>query len=667
MNLEGRRRLRLRLRDLAAGSAFSAVALSGALPVAVTALFGVSFGLSLWGKRPFTNQRVWSVLALLAMAIVLFGLVSRGVLDLVVAAVGFATLVTAHRMLSEPTAATDQQVLLASLLLMAGAAALSGDVWYAACLLAFGVFACLSLGLTVIEGPVERDEDLPLAPVLKQVSFGVAIALLGGIIFFILFPRLSWNVAARRTGAGLLGGTTGMTDRVRLGGGGDIKTSARVVLRAKLDPSPPGDRLDRYWVGRHFDTFDGREWRGTGKPGPNKPRIMLADLDGALMQRIELLPAYDSRTLVGLAQPIYFGPATAMGNTGAMPVALIQVGSEEVRFAEDANAYSYVVHSRTDYPMLEDDPAALEALTALPEALDPRVRELAARIAPQATQPEQIAAGLERWLQSNLSYTLELPGEVEDPLTDFLFVRKEGHCEHFATALAVMLRTRGVPARVVGGFFGGERVGNRFVVRAGDAHAWVEAYSPVRGWMTFDATPDDGRGARPQAVLARIVDAYERLEELWRARVVDYSLVTQWDFVRQLIRPPQGASNDDDDRPDPSKPAKERTPTRAILFAVAAGLGAWFLWRRLTGPASRRHPAAGFLADVERRLAALKVARRHDEDLEALAQRLRAAHHHLAEPVGRATRRYLEARFGRRPLSKGERKALLAALEPSRR
>ena len=63
MNLVDRRRLRLRLRDLAAGSAFSAVALSGALPTIVTGLFGVSFAVSMWGRRPFSNQRVWSVLA----------------------------------------------------------------------------------------------------------------------------------------------------------------------------------------------------------------------------------------------------------------------------------------------------------------------------------------------------------------------------------------------------------------------------------------------------------------------------------------------------------------------------------------------------------------------------------------------------------------------------
>lgn len=661
MKLSDRRKLRLRLRDLAAGAAFSAVALSGALPTPVTVLFVVAIGLSLLGKRPFAHQRVWSVLALLAIAIVLFGLVSRGALDLVVAAVGFATLVTAHRMLSEPTPGTDQQVLLASLLLMAGAAALSGDVLYAVCLLAFGVFACLSLGLTVVEGPVERDEELPLAPVLRQVSIGVAIALAGGIAFFVLFPRLSWNVAARRTGAGVLGGTTGMSDRVRLGGGGDIKTSARVVLRAKLEPSPRGDRLDRYWVGRHFDLFDGREWRASGEPGMPKPRVMLAELGGVL-QRIELTPAYGSRTLVGLEQPIYFGPATALGNTGTSPVQLVQVGRDEVRFAEEANAYTYVVHSRNDFPVLEKDPAALESLRALPRELDPRIAALSARLADQATETEDVAPVFERYLRNNLNYTLELPGEVDDPLADFLFVRKEGHCEHFATALAVMLRARGIPARVVGGFFGGERIGERFVVRAGDAHAWVEAYSPVRGWMTFDATPESGRGSRPQALLARLVDAYERLEELWRARVVDYTIIDQWDFVKRLVRPPSGASSAADE-PDPIDAAGERTPTRAILGAFVAGLLVLLLWRRFLGPPSGAHPAAGFLVDVERKLEVLKIQKQPGEDLEALTQRLQSEQHLLAEPLSRATRRYLEARFGDRPLLKDERRALLSGLK----
>lgn len=665
MRLDARRSLRVRMRDFAAMSAFAAVALSGALPIAVPAIFALAFIASLLGFRPFAKQPVLSVVALLIMAVALFGLALRGQLDLVIAAVSFAALVTGQRMLSEPSPATDQQVLLAALLLMAGAAALSADIWYALCLLSFGVFACLSLGLAVVEGPIERDEELPVSPVLRQVSLGVAIALAGGIAFFILFPRLSWNVASRRAGPSLLGGTTGMTDRVRLGGGGDIKTSARVVLRVAIEPPPRNDRLERYWVGRRFDSFDGREWRGTGQPRPPRPRVLIGETRGATLQRIELLPAYESRTLVGLAQPVYFGPANALNNGGSTPAQLEQVGDEEVRIVEDANAYTYVVHSRDDYPLLEEDAVKLAALTVLPPSIDPRVAQLAQRIAGNETEPEDIANKLETWLRSNLSYTLELPGEVDDPLSDFLFNRKSGHCEHFATALAVMLRTRGVPARVVGGFFGGEKIGERYVVRAGDAHAWVEAYSPIRGWMTFDATPDDGRGSQPPAMMARLVDVYERLQEFWRARVVEYSIIDQWNFVRELVKPPanaRSAGSKGDDDPDALPLTK--TPTQAFVYAGIAGLLVWILWSRLTRARKKVHPAADFLTALEKKLIAAHLPYRLDEDIERLPARLAKERHRLAEPVLRASRRYLEARFGNRPLSGAESRKLLDAVTP---
>jgi transglutaminase-like putative cysteine protease len=663
VNLARRRTLRLRLRDLAAASAFSAVALSGALPLPVLGLFVLALASSLFGVRPFATQRAWAVIALLGAAVVLFGLAFRGVIDLVIAAVAFATLVTGHRLLSEPTPGTDQQVLLASLLLIAGAAALSGDAWYAICLLGFGVFACLALGLAVVEGPVERDEDLPLGPVLRQVSLGVAVALVGGIAFFVLFPRLSWNVAARRTGPGVLGGTTGMTDRVRLGGGGDIKTSARVVFRARLEPDPGRERLDRYWVGRRFAAFDGREWRGTGTARAPQPRVMWGEARRALTQRIELLPAYGSKTLVGVEQPVMFGPAFAIGTGGQAPVSLVDVRGEEVRFAADSPSYAYTVMSR-DEPLPGDETEeTLAALRETPPELDPRVAQLAATVAGDETDPERLARRLEGWLQRNLAYTLELPGDVADPLADFLFVRKEGHCEHFATALAVMLRTRGVPARIVGGFFGGERLGARYVVRAGDAHAWVEAWVPGRGWTTFDATPEDGRSGRPTALLSRVVDAWERIEELWRARVVDYSIIDQWTFVRNLVRPPRG-SRDDGAEPEAATSVTRRPSSRALLAGLLAAGLFFAAWRRFTRPRAPEHPAATFLARLERRLAEAQVARREGEDLEALAHRLSAEGHRLAPGVAKATRRYLEARFGQRPLTRAEEAQLLAGLGP---
>jgi transglutaminase-like putative cysteine protease len=650
------------MRDLAAASAYLAVALSGAVPAWVSALFATALLLSLVQRRPLAAHRGWSVIVLLLVAAVLFGLAFRGLLDLVLAAVCFAALVTAHRLVSEPEPATSQQVLLASLLLIAGGAALSGEVWFGACLLGFGVFSCLHLGLASIEGPGERDEDLPVAPVFRQVSVGVAVALVGGLAFFILFPRLSWNVASRRSSPGLLGATTGMSDRVRLGGGGDLKTSARTVLRAALDPDPGATSLDRYWVGRHFDAFDGREWTGSGRPQPADMVVHLGwSTSPPLWQKIELLPAYGARTLVGLSDPVVFGPAQALTAGGAVPAALVNLPGEEVRFGTAAAAYTYTVSSVDARSVRLPDLERQQGLQ-LPE-LDPRVAALARQLTQGAADDSERARRLERWLRGNLAYSLELEGEVADPVAAFLFERKSGHCEHFATALAVMLRTLGIPARVTVGFFGGQRVGDRYLVRAGDAHAWVEAWLSGDRWTTLDATPDSGRRGQPTPILAVLGAALERLEEAWRSSVMDYSFIDQASFVRNLVRPPRAAAEGEATGPA----AQWRLPSGRRLgagLAVAAtlALGAWLLTR----PRQRVHPATTFLLQLEERLRRASLARGEAEDLEALGRRLAVTRHPLQGPVGRAIRRYLEARFGGRPLGKGEAEVLLRAVAPPR-
>jgi hypothetical protein len=258
-------------------------------------------------------------------------------------------------------------------------------------------------------------------------------------------------------------------------------------------------------------------------------------------------------------------------------------------------------------------------------------------------------------LQRGYSYTLELNGDLSDPLTDFLFVRKAGHCEHFATALTVLLRTQGIPARVTAGFYGGERIGDRYVLRAGDAHAWTQVFVPGDGWVTYDATPEAGRGSRPQAFLAWLADRYEQLEAWWDARVVDYSFQTQVDIVRTLVRPPQGAR----ERAElPSLPSG-----RAMLTATAAAIAVYVLVQRIGRRARRkRHPATGFLEQIEGRLSAAKIAQLPGESIEELVARLGDASHPIAPAVALATRAYLDARFGGVTVEPERRRALLEAI-----
>ena len=128
----------------------------------------------------------------------------------------------------------------------------------------------------------------------------------------------------------------------------------------------------------------------------------------------------------------------------------------------------------------------------LPDQLDPRIPELAQQIT--GSEPPLIAAPLaiERYLTTHYGYTLQLPSQPPaDPLADFLFHRRRGHCEYFASSMAVLLRTVGIPSRIITGFRGAQfnQLNSNYIVRASDAHSWVEAYIPGAGWTAFDPTP----------------------------------------------------------------------------------------------------------------------------------------------------------------------------------
>ncbi len=652
--------LRQRMRDLAAGAAFASMAVSGSVPIWATATFLLALGLALLGRRVLAHRGGWAMAVLAIAAASLFLLTLRGLMDPVIAACAFAALLTSYRLVSAPTSAADNQVHLTSLLMIAGGAALSGELLFGVFLVVFAVLASLSMGLSVLESASPADEPVPVRPLMRQLSFGTALAVLGGVAFFVVFPRLSWNFAARRPSPGL-GATAGFTDRVRLGGDGSIKTNPRVVARITLRDDPGADRLDAYWIGRTFDRFDGREWSGTGTPKRQSDIVHLAP--GArrpIYQRIELLPAYSARTLIALDPPLSLGNAVAQMQAGTARAPLVEVSGEEVHFGVEALSYWYHAYSaRPDEASFRDariDPARY---MGLPPSLDPRVGELARSIAGAESDPLAAAERLRDHLKASFRYTLELPGEVEDPLSDFLFRRREGHCEHFATALAVMLRTLGHPSRVAAGFYGGERIGTspegtQYVLRAGDAHAWTQVFVPGRGWVSVDATPELFRGGQPNRVLEALLMLYERLDAWWRTLVIDYSFRDQVGLAKALVRPPRSVAGAGSRVPEP----------RAWLWAAAVGLTVYVVWRwtMLHRSRPKPHPASGLLDDIERALSAAGVSPAEGEGIEELASRLFRTAHPLAPVVGRVARRYLEARFGGRPLQPGEKEALVASI-----
>ncbi len=151
--------------------------------------------------------------------------------------------------------------------------------------------------------------------------------------------------------------------------------------------------------------------------------------------------------------------------------------------------------------------AGVDPVFLATDGVDPRVAALAREVTAGAPTGFDRAVALTQWFTgpgSSFTYDLSTaPGNGDDALVEFLTSGRRGYCEQFASAMAVMLRTLGVPARVAVGFTGGRDAAGARSVGTADAHAWVEAWFPGAGWTTFDPTPlTDGRAIVPPYVVA---------------------------------------------------------------------------------------------------------------------------------------------------------------------
>jgi transglutaminase-like putative cysteine protease len=149
----------------------------------------------------------------------------------------------------------------------------------------------------------------------------------------------------------------------------------------------------------------------------------------------------------------------------------------------------------------------------LPESTPSRLRRKAHEIVGERTGPYDAARAIEGWLETNKSYSLEVDSPNGDAADAFVFGMDRGYCVHYATAMAVLLRTLGVPVRFVNGYTPGERVAeNRWVVRGLDSHTWVAIYVPGAGWVPFDPTPADPRRTAERSLLETARD--ERIPDI---------------------------------------------------------------------------------------------------------------------------------------------------------
>jgi protein-glutamine gamma-glutamyltransferase len=364
-----------------------------------------------------------------------------------------------------------------------------------------------------------------LAALTAVITLGI-LGLTAGLFF--MLPRTA-DAALRRLVSRRFY-LPGFSNQVMLGEIGEIKTTSRPVMHVHFADGRAPANLK--WRGATLSDFDGRAWFEPSAyphwiPAVAKGVFRLADeqqarrLGRSTNYRISL-NSLDSDVLFFAGRPeiVYLRQLAIMAH-----------GDGSYRLGQPpAEGFFYDVYGWLGDTGAEDFLGSRERrqYLSLPR-LDPRIPELARNTVRGLDNDADRAVAVAAYLRRAYGYTLELPShEVADPLAYFLFTRKKGHCEYFASAMAVMLRTLGIPSRLVTGFQSGifNPMTELYVIRASDAHSWVEAWLPGRGWTTFDPTPPDpSPGAN--ALLIKLALYADAVETFWQEWVVSYDLGRQ--------------------------------------------------------------------------------------------------------------------------------------------
>ena len=296
---------------------------------------------------------------------------------------------------------------------------------------------------------------------------------------------------------------------------------------------------DLKWRGIALSAFDGRVWSNSFEQNQLRPAG-----DGSY----RLAPVVDPRDVSALTgrsiryrvlmEPlgtnVFFLAERPQSLKGNFRRVSTDAGGAVYNLDPETPINRYEAESQL--PEIDSDELRLAANTApggmdeylkLPP-LDVRISNLAEQITAAAPSSYEKAIALEHYLATHFGYTLELPSRVpRDPLANFLFERKHGHCEYFASSMAVMLRSLRIPSRMVTGFRGGEfnDLTGQYVVRASDAHSWVEAYFPGSGWISFDPTP---AGSLPTRTGWSRMQLYmDAAASFWREWIINYDISHQ--------------------------------------------------------------------------------------------------------------------------------------------
>ncbi|RZJ24156.1 MAG: DUF3488 domain-containing protein [Haliea sp.] len=450
-------------------------------------------------------------------------------------------------------------------------------------------------------------------PLLQAAKTAAWMTLVGApvmIVLFLFFPRLSplWG-----TPTDAMAGRSGLSANMQVGNIASLALDDSIAMRVKFDGAPPLQQ-DLYFRGPVLTNFDGREWR------PLQPRLSSGFVKPQGMAQLQVFgaPVGYEVTLEPNSRPwILVLDATAMPPTSPGLSTLLSTAELQwiaTRPVTDLLRYRAESHFQFRYGP-QNSAALPPQYRELPRGFNPRTLALAAELMRDQTgDPEDKAAlvqtALRRLQTGGYTYTLEPGVYGEHTADEFWFDRKQGFCEHIASAFVVLMRAMDIPARIVTGYQGGQpnEVDGFWIVRQADAHAWAEVWLSGRGWVRVDPTSAVSPGRTgafqrlvpPQGLVgqalgtinpnlsAQLRAAWEAVNNRWNQWVLNYTQGKQLDLLKNL-----GFE---------SPSWEDLSYVLIAIVVLASGLGAaWAWWEktqhdpwlRLLGRARRRLDRAG--------------------------------------------------------------------------
>jgi transglutaminase-like putative cysteine protease len=472
---------------------------------------------------------------------------------------------------------------------------------------------------------------------LRLAAQSLLLAVPLALIFFLFFPRLPGGFWALPASDEAL---TGLGEDMSPGSISQLITSYDPAFRVRFSgPIPPAP--ERYWRGPVLHEFDGYTWRrGPVHAYPAQPLRFLGT-------------AYRySVTLVPDANRWWFALDTVVRSPD--PQVFLTYDYDLVAREPVTREVTYEALSSTHTAATASLPEAARRLeTSLPINRNPRTRELAARLrARGGGDVDYVRAVVEFFRSGNFRYSLTPPKLDFDSIDDFLFHTHEGFCGHYASAFVTLMRAGGLPARVVTGYQGGEwnPIGQYFIVRQSDAHAWAEVWIEGRGWRRVDPTaivaperlqrgildilPNALSGSErllhTSPLFERLWQEWDALNTAWSERVVKFDVNMQLGILERL--------------------GVHAADWTALVIALGSGLVAWLAWIAWhVGRSARRQPLdplARAYTRLCRKLARAGIARQSHEGPLDYAARIAHNRPDLAPRVAPLLARYARLRYG---------------------